>query len=99
MSSTELVPVTRKFRRAIPEAHRGSLDTRIHWLWHQRFGTIQMIWKDSDDVLDKTACTLFLQAIMGTDLESITQLFTRLEGGALEDQELLDADLEDGIRV
>lgn len=90
--SAELVPVTRKFRKQIPDAHRSSLDTRIQWLWHQRFGTVQMIWKESPDVLDHTACTLFLQAIMAKDLTSIQQLFTRLEGGSLEDQTILEQD-------
>ena len=88
--SAELVPVTRKFRRQIPDAHRASLDTRIQWLWNQRFGTVQMIWKDSGDVLDKTAATLILQAIMGQDLDSIAQLFQRIEGGAIVDQDVLD---------
>ena len=87
--STELVPTTRKFRRTIPEAHRQSLDTRMQWLWHQRFGTVQQIWKDSPDILDVTACTTILQAIMGKDLNSIQLLFERLEGGALSDEELL----------
>lgn len=82
--------VTRKFRREVPDVHRASLDTRIQWLWHQRFGTVQMVWKESRDVLDHTACTLILQAIMGKDLESIAQLFSRLEGGALVDEDLLE---------
>lgn len=80
--------VARKFRKRVPETHRVSLDTRIQWLWHQRFGTVQTIWKDSPDVLDHTAATLILQAIMGKDLDSIAQLFQRLEGGALEDHQL-----------
>ena len=42
--STELLPVARKFRKAIPDSHRTTLDTRIVWLWHQRFGTVQMVW-------------------------------------------------------
>lgn len=87
--SSALVPVTRKYRKRIPESHRASLDTRIVWLWHQRFGTVQTIWKETPDVLDKTAATLILQAIMATDLDSITQLFQRLEGGALTDDEVL----------
>ena len=92
--TAEIVPV-RKFRKEIPDAHKGSLDTRLRWLWHQRFGTVQMIWKESQaggDVLDHTACTLILQAIMASDLDSIEQLFQRLEGGALIDKELLDRD-------
>lgn len=96
---TELVPAEgrevaepprRKYRRSVPAAHRASLDTRIRWLWNQRFGTVQTIWKDSDDILDHTACTLILQAIMAKDLESIAQLFTRLEGGPSLDTDVLD---------
>jgi hypothetical protein len=88
----DVIPVQRKYRNKIPESHRGSLDTRLVWLWHQRFGTVQTIYKDSPDVLDKTACTLILQAILASDLESISQLFQRLEGGALNDEALLDRD-------
>jgi hypothetical protein len=88
--AAEIVPVARKFRTGIPAEHRVSLDTRIMWLWHQRFGTVQMIWKESNDVLDHTACTLILQAIMAKDLESISQLFQRLEGGSVTDETLLD---------
>lgn len=91
---SEVVPVTgvqRRFRRQIPDNHRTSLDTRIVWLWHQRFGTVQMIWKDSPDVLDHTAATLILQAIMGKDLDSIAQIFSRLEGAPLSDEALLDS--------
>ena len=87
--STELV-LTRKFRGRIPEEHRTSLDTRIQWLWNQRFGTVQKVWKDSPDILDQTAATLFLQAIMGQDLTSIEQIFQRLEGGALPDDQVRD---------
>lgn len=89
----ELIPVQRKFRREVPDSHKASLDTRIQWLWNQRFGTIQMVWKDSKDVLDVTAATLFLQAIMSHDLESISQIFQRLEGGALVDTELADKEM------
>lgn len=84
------VPTARKYRRQIPETHQTSLDTRIAWLWRQRFGTIQMVWQHSDDVLDHTAATLYLQAIMGKDLDSISQIFQRLEGGARVDAELLE---------
>lgn len=86
---TELVHV-RKFRRQVPEAHRASLDTRIQWLWNQRFGTVQMVWKESRDVLDHTAATLLLQAIMGKDIESISQVFDRLEGAPVSDAELIE---------
>lgn len=94
--TAELV-VVRKFRGQVPEAHRSSLDTRINWLWHQRFGTVQTVWKDSPDVLDHTAAMLILQAIMGQDLESISQLFQRLEGGPIGDQEQLDR--EEALRI
>lgn len=88
---TELVHVpARKYRNSVPEAHQASLDTRLHWLWHQRFGTVQMIWKESKDVLDHTAATLILQAIMAKDLDSINQLFQRLEGGSITDTEVLE---------
>lgn len=87
--SGELVQI-RKYRREVPESHRATLDTRLRWLWHQRFGTVQMIWKESPDVLDHTACTLILQAIMAKDLDSITQLFQRLEGGSVTDTEILE---------
>jgi len=88
--STELVVVARKFRKAIPEAHRASLDTRLHWLWHQRFGTVQMIYNSSPDALDHTAATLVLQATMAKDLDSIIQLLNRIEGGPLEDAVVAD---------
>jgi hypothetical protein len=39
-------------------------------------------------LLDKTAATLILQAVFAKDLESITQVFQRLEGGALVDSEM-----------
>lgn len=89
---SELVPdsrIKRKFRHGVPEMHRGSLDTRLQWLWNQRFGTVQTIWKDSEDILDHTACTLVLQAILARDLPSIELLFQRIEGGSLPDQDLL----------
>jgi hypothetical protein len=92
--------LTRKYRHRIPESHRVSLDTRIAWLWNQRFGTVQTIWQVSGapngDILDHTAATLIIQAIMGRDLESITQLFQRLEGGPMKDDQLID---EETIRV
>lgn len=80
----------RRFRSQVPDSHRISLDTRIQWLWHQRFGTVQTVWKDSKDVLDHTAATLILQAVMAKDLDSIIQLFQRLEGGAVMDTVIVD---------
>jgi hypothetical protein len=87
--SAELVLV-RKFRKRIPDSHRKTLDTRIVWLWMQRFGTVQTVWQESPDVLDKTAATLVLQAIMGKDLDSIVQLFQRLEGGPVNDEQVVE---------
>ena len=80
----------RKYRASVPPAHQTSLDTRIKWMWNQRLGTIQMIWRESSDTLDHTAAMLILQAIMAKDLESISQIFQRIEGGALVDEELLE---------
>lgn len=85
--------VVRKFRKQIPELHRASLDTRIQWLWMQRFGTIQTVWHESDDLLDQTACTLFIQAILAKDLNSIQLILRRLEGGSISDEENLERTL------
>ena len=79
-----------KFRKQIAEAHRTSLDTRLQWLWHQRFGTVQTIWNESPDALDKLASTVVLQAIMAVDLNSIMMLFQRLEGGPVTDTTLAE---------
>jgi hypothetical protein len=92
---TEVVPV-RKYRREIPEDHRASLDTRLQWLWMQRFGTVQTVYSHSPDILDVTAATLILQAVMARDLKSIQQLFQRLEGGAQFDRTLLD---QEAVRI
>lgn len=87
--SGEVVPIEdRRWRSEVPDEHRTSLDTRIQWLWNQRFGTVQTVYNNSKDLLDHTAATLILQAVMMKDLASIQQLFTRLEGGAVFDSEL-----------
>ena len=88
-----MADLIQKFRRSIPESHRKSLDTRIQWLWGQRFGAVQSIWRDSKDVLDHTAATLVLQAVMAQDLNSIELLFQRLEGGAVVDDKLAEENL------
>lgn len=87
---TEIVETQRKFRRQVPREHRSSLDTRLLWLWNQRFGTVQMVWQESPDMLDKTAATMILQAIMGKDLNNIQLVFRRLEGGAQVDTVVSD---------
>ena len=89
---SEVVPV-KQYRTHIPEDHKASLDTRLHWLWHQRFGTVQTVYSRSEDILDVTAATLILQCIMAKDLRSIQQLFQRIEGGAIEDQVLAEESL------
>ena len=87
MTSAEVV---RKFRKDIPLKHQTSMDTKIAWLWHQRFGTVQTIYNETNDVETKTVCTIFLQAIMAKDLPSIKLLLDRMEGGAIVDHEVLD---------
>jgi hypothetical protein len=86
--AAEIELVERRFRNQVPDAHRKSIDTRIAWLWNQRFGTVQQVWQNSRDMLDHTAATLILQAVFAKDLESITQVFQRLEGGAMVDTEM-----------
>lgn len=82
---SELIEVDRRFRKAIPDAHRHSLDTRLQWLWGQRAGTVQSVWEGTTDVLDKTAATMILQVLFAKDLNALALLFHRLEGGAVED--------------
>lgn len=96
----ELVPVPElRFRSEIPDLHRQSLDTRLQWLWNQRFGTVQTVWQKSKDVLDHTAATLVLQAIMAQDLDSITLIFARLEGGAVSDEANIESDEAGPMRL
>ncbi len=85
------VPVERKkFRRQVPAEHRASIDTRLAWLWNQRFGTVQMVWKDSPDLLDHTAATIILQAVLAKDLNSIETIFQRIEGGSVPDTQVVE---------
>lgn len=88
--TTEIV---NRYRNAIPQKHRSSLDTRLAWLWNQRFGTVQRVWQESEDLLDHTAATLILQAIMASDLNSITLLLRRLEGGPLGDEVVVSGEI------
>ena len=90
MSREIAVPERRHWRKEIPKEHRTSLDTRLRWLWNQRFGTVQQIRLQSPDMLDVTAATTVLQAIMAKDLNSIKLLFSRLEGGAQMDDEVAE---------
>ena len=85
------VPVERTtFRRQVPAEHRASIDTRLAWLWNQRFGTVQMVWKDSPDLLDHTAATIILQAVLAKDLNSIETIFQRIEGGSVPDTQVVE---------
>jgi len=98
--STDLELVQRRnWRQAIPKEHRQSLDTRINWLYNQRFGTVQTIWSESSDMLDRTAASLIMQAILEKDLDSIEQIYKRLEGGAIADTDVLKRQESQTIRV
>lgn len=91
--NAELVETDRRFRKQIPREHRLSMDTRVAWLWNQRSGTVQSIWENTPDVLDRTAATMILQALFGKDLNSIALIFRRLEGGAIPDDVIAEEEL------
>ena len=77
------------FRKTVPKEHRVDLDTRVRWMWNQRFGTVQKIYSESSDLLDHTAATLILQCLLERgDLNSIVLLLQRLEGGPQVDEEV-----------
>ncbi len=80
----------KKYRSAIPEEHLGSIDTKLRWLWNQRFGTVQKIWQETEDADTKAAATLCLNAAYLGDLASINIILNRLEGGVLTDEDMLD---------
>lgn len=80
----------KKYRSTIPPEHLTSIDTKLRWLWNQRFGTLQKVWQETEDAEIKAAATLLLNAAYIGDLASINIVLNRLEGGALTDQELLD---------
>ena len=100
MSTTELVQVQQfKFRSNVPEEWRKTIDTRLYWLWHQRLGTLQMIREKTNDVLDRTAAELVMQAVYGDDLASLLLLLRRLEGGPLGDRATQASDEPEPLRV
>lgn len=78
--------VVRKLRSNIPIAHRVSDDARIQWLWSQRLATVQSVYARTDNVRDRMAATLVLQAAMSSNLPSIELVLRRLEGGAVTDE-------------
>ncbi len=82
--------VVKRYRHEVPPQHRSTLDTRLAWLWNQRLGTVQTIWQMSPDMEDKLAATIILQAIVASDLNNISLLFRRLEGGAVLDEVTLE---------
>lgn len=80
----------KKYRSTIPPEHNTSIDTKLRWLWNQRFGTVQKIWQETEDAETKAAATLCLNAAYVGDLQAINIILNRLEGGVLTDQEMLD---------
>lgn len=80
----------KKYRSAIPEEHSSSIDTKLRWLWNQRFGTVQKIWQETEDADTKAAATLCLNAAYIGDMSAINIVLNRLEGGVLNDEDLLD---------
>lgn len=80
----------KKYRSSIPLEHCTSIDTKLRWLWNQRFGTVQKIWQETMDADTKAAATLCLNAAYVGDLSAINIVLNRLEGGALTDEDLLD---------
>lgn len=80
----------KKYRSSIPEEHLTSIDTKLRWLWNQRFGTVQKIWQETEDADTKAAATLCLNAAYLGDLAAINIILNRLEGGVLTDEDLLD---------
>jgi hypothetical protein len=80
----------KKYRGSIPPEHCTSIDTKLRWLWNQRFGTVQKIWQETNDPDTKAAATLCLNAAYIGDLSAIATVLNRLEGGALTDEDMLD---------
>lgn len=80
----------KKYRLNIPEEHCSSIDTKLRWMWNQRFGTVQKIWMSTEDADTKAAATLLLNAAYAGDMSAISIVLNRLEGGALADEDLLD---------
>lgn len=80
----------KKYRSVIPEEHTSSIDTKLRWLWNQRFGTVQKIWQETEDADTKAAATLCINAAYLGDLAAIAIILNRLEGGVLSDEDMLD---------
>ena len=84
--------ITRALRSEIPLAHTTSDDTRLMWLWNQRLAVVQSIFARTTDVRTKMAASLTLTAAMTGDLSAIELLLRRLEGAAVTDEAVLEAD-------
>ena len=82
----------RRMLSNIPEEHRVSDDTRLEWLWMQRVIVVQNIYSKTDNNRDRMAASLVLQAAWSAHLGSIEMLLSRLEGGAVPDQIVLEGD-------
>lgn len=80
----------KKYRSSVPPEHCTSIDTKLRWLWNQRFGTVQKIWQETTDADTKAAATLLLNAAYVGDISAIHIVLNRLEGGVLTDEDLLD---------
>lgn len=77
-----------RFRNGVPQEWRKSIDTRLYWMWHQRLGTIQQIREKTDDVLDRTAAEIVMEAVYSDELNPLILLLQRLEGGPMRDRDL-----------
>jgi len=82
--------VKRLYRSEIPVEHCTSTDARLTWLWNQRLGVAQAVFANSKDIESKMAASMILTCAMLGDLSAIEQLFQRLEGAPVSDQELLE---------
>ena len=86
--------IVSRFRSEIPKEHCATADTKIRWLWNQRFGTIQTIWQQSTDGTTKAAAALCMSAAYTGDMSSIGLLLHRLEGGPVTDEDLLETNTD-----
>ena len=88
--------VVKTYRTQVPADHRASLDTRLRWLWMQRFGTVQTVYSRSEDILDVTADSATLGKTAGKDAAQDKPTYVSLMGldrsrayaGALLDEAL-----------
>ena len=84
--------VTRPLKSEIPIEHCASNDTRLLWLWGQKLATVQSIYARTKNLESKMAASLILTGAMLGDLGAIELILRRIEGAAVSDQEVLEAD-------